>query len=729
MQNIKTSNLISFFFLLIPFFVLSQIKAIDSLKLELALHIQKDSLRVNLLNNISDLTYKKDFDKTIAFTNESEAISKAIDYKKGEARSLHIRGLAHIIKSKYTNGGEYLMEALELYKLINYKKGISIVFNHLGVYYYNKRDFKEAIKYYSEFVKISKEIGNDKSVIVGKLFIGRSYNEIGNYIDAIKFYKEALSLSKATNNKKRISHSLTSIGNVYSHQGNYPLALEYHNKALNIAKKSENHNAICASLMSIGNVYIRVENYDKAIVYHKEALKMASEHDKQNEGSIFNNLGEAYMNKKNYKQARTYFEKALIKFKAKNNKPNIAICLNNIGSIYLEQKDFEVANKYFEEAKNICLEVDNQRGLCSSYIGIARVYSNQKKYNLALTNALKSKEISTNIKLLDYQRDAEELLYDIYFKSSKYKKALTSHMQFKTLNDSLFNKENVEKIAQLEYEYKYKQALDSASIRELKLTKTVKSTTQDLEKSQRNLLLGVIGFLALTLLLGTFIFFLKLRHEKSKTQNIAIEQKLLRSQMTPHFIFNSLSVLQGMILNKEEDKSVYYLSKFSKLLRITLENSRDKMVPLHQELGAVSSYLELQNLEESQAYQYTVLVEDNIDTELFKIPPMLIQPFIENAIEHGFKNQKENRKIDLLLKYIDKKLICTITDNGVGINSQVTKENGLKKSLATTITSERLKMLSKDFNSEGNIRIEDRLNHNQKGTIVTITIPHKIEEA
>ncbi|WP_261793626.1 histidine kinase [Psychroserpens burtonensis] len=160
-----------------------------------------------------------------------------------------------------------------------------------------------------------------------------------------------------------------------------------------------------------------------------------------------------------------------------------------------------------------------------------------------MTNVLKANKISNELNLLEQQRETDKLLSEIYENTGNYKKALLSHQQFKILNDSLFNKENIQKITQLEYEYKYKQALELASFRELKLTKTVKSTFQNLEKSQRNLLLGVIAFLTMTLILGTIIFFLKLRHAKSKTQNIEIEQRLLRSQMTPHFIFNSLSVL------------------------------------------------------------------------------------------------------------------------------------------------------------------------------------------
>lgn len=146
------------------------------------------------------------------------------------------------------------------------------------------------------------------------------------------------------------------------------------------------------------------------------------------------------------------------------------------------------------------------------------------------------------------------------------------------------------------------------------------------------------------MLLGSVIFYQKLKNAKTKTQNAVIEQKLLRSQMTPHFIFNSLSVLQGMILNKEDKKSVSYLSKFSKLLRITLENSRDKTVLLSQELKAVQNYLTLQNLE-NDVYQSTLLVEETIDIPMFEVPPMLIQPFVENAIEHAFTDTNDEKKL------------------------------------------------------------------------------------
>ena len=293
---------------------------------------------------------------------------------------------------------------------------------------------------------------------------------------------------------------------------------------------------------------------------------------------------------------------------------------------------------------------------------------------------------------------------------------------------NLLNEENIKKIAAVEYEYKYKKELDNAAERETKLTETVETTSKDLEKSQRNLLLGIITFLAVAIVLGSIIFYLKLRNSKAKTQNIITEQKLLRTQMTPHFIFNSLSVLQGMILNKEESKSVSYLSKFSKLLRITLENSRDKTVLLSKELEAVDNYLSLQNIE-NEAIDFKLNVDNSIDINTIKVPPMLIQPFVENAIEHAFKNQKENNLIEIKVNLVDSKLTCVILDNGMGIDSSERNSNQNKKSLATKITSERLQYLSKDFKMDGSITIEDRSKFNEKGTQVTIEIPFIILEA
>lgn len=721
MKTIKIFILFLLMFLSFSTLILAQNTKIDSLKTELKKHKVKDTIRVKLLNNLAELHIRKSLDKTLAYVEESITISDSLGALKEKARSFHIKGITINRHLNREEGLPYYFKAIKLYEKIDYKRGVALCYHNLGISFFNNGDYKTSIKYYSKAVKIREALGLTNGAIKGLIYIGLANANVGNYADAIVYFKKALRISEETNNSKQKSNSLISLGNVYSHQGNYPLALEHHNKALKIAKNDKNDKNISDALMSIGNVYIRLENYDKAIEFHGKALKIAKNNNNKNSASILNNLGEIYMSKKNYNKAHELFEEALTKFSVKGN---VGICLNNIATIHLEQKEYDTALQKFEKAKEICLEVENQRGLCDSYLGIAKIYFNQKKYDKALIYATKSKDLSIKLELIDIQRNGQQLLSKIYEKIGQYKNAFTSHQQFKTLNDSLFNKKNIERIAQLEYEYKYKQALDSANIRELQLTKTVRAKSEDLEKTQRNYLWAIIGVLVISMLLGSVIFYQKLKNAKTKTQNAVIEQKLLRSQMTPHFIFNSLSVLQGMILNKEDKKSVSYLSKFSKLLRITLENSRDKTVLLSQELRAVQNYLTLQNLE-NDVYQSTLLVEETIDITMFEVPPMLIQPFVENAIEHAFTDTNDDKKIDIRLKYIDKKLICTIADNGIGYMPQKKKNNGYKKSLSTAITSERLKILSKDFKMDGSVTIEDREKYNAQGTIVTLVIPHK----
>lgn len=724
-----TSKNIFFLFFLLSFLknLQSQNVIIDSLKNELVQHTKKDSTRVNLLNDLAYSYREKytDIEMAMAYLDESEVIAEGIDFIKGRAKSLYVRGVLEAAKSNYRLGFPNYTESLELYKTIDWKDGIAECYKDMGVFMYHNSDQRQAIKYYTKSIEILDEYGKKKEIALILYEIGWSYIEIGDYTDARSNLFKALKINEEIGNETGMSSCISGIAVTYSNQGNYPVALDYYNQTLAIAKKNSNTRRTILTLGNMGILYFSLKKYDKAIELYKETLRLSKNTDKGIISKTFNNLGLTYKEKKDNKLAYKYIKKAQKLFNEVNDRPGEAFALNNIGYLYLEAKDYKKAHDYYEQAKKLCLEIENRRGLCISYLGLARIYHQKQNYDEALINALKSKNLSVKHQFLQYQSDVEELLSKIYKNTGNYKKAFESHQQLKKLNDSLFNKENIEKIAQLEYEYKYMQALDSVSIRELKLTKTVTATNQDLERSQRNYLWAIIGVLLVSMLLGSIIFYQKFNNIKTKNEYIVMEQKLLRSQMTPHFIFNSLSVLQGMILNKENNKSVSYLSKFSKLLRITLENSRDKMVLLSDEMTAVENYLSLRNLE-NETYQYTVHIDDTVDTTLLKIPPMLIQPFIENSVEHAFVHQKMNRKIDVHLKHIDKKLICTITDNGIGIDSKKESDGNHKKSLATTITSERLDMLAKDLKMQGSVTVEDRKKYNAQGTLVTLVIPYKV---
>ncbi|WP_299134849.1 tetratricopeptide repeat protein [uncultured Tenacibaculum sp.] len=717
-----------FFYLLLLFLFIGSIQAQnfkrDSLKNELNNNIKKDSNRVKTLNDLAFYYYKKNPTQALTYVKEAKRLAAEIEFIKGQARSFFINGLIESKKSNYNESINYYNEALLLYEKINRKNKVSECYAKIGFMFFYNYDFNNAILNFKRSIAIDNQIRNTNKTAIKLKYIGHSFFDTGKYNEALLYYNKAKSLNIKLNNELELSNCYLSIGSIFLKKANYPFALKNYNKSLETSEKIKDSLGVSKALNNLGLVYKNYENYDKAIENYKKSLEYQRKiGNKKNISKALNNIGVIYINKKDYKTALNYHKEALLISEEINDKIGQTRYLNNIGRVYGELKNEIKAIRCFEKAEVISLKFGYQLGLCNSYYRMTISYINQKKYKKALFYALKGKNISNKLRILYFQKDIYELLSVIYNNIGDYKRAFKSHKKFKIFNDSLFNKENIQKITQLEYEYKYKDELASAEKRELKLTKRVRSTSQDLENSKHNLLLGVIAFLVTILTLGGVIFFLRIRNEKSKIQNIVIEQKLLRSQMTPHFIFNSLSVLQGMILNKEQKKSISYLSKFSKLLRIILENSRDKTVLLSQELTAIENYLTLQNLE-NETYNYTISINDTLNTSEFKIPPMLIQPFIENAIEHAFINQSENKTIAINLEFLNKELICKIIDNGIGISSQTENNNQYKKSLSTAITSERLKILSKYFKMKGTVTVEDRSKYNKKGTQVILKIPY-----
>lgn len=726
--NTLHKSLISFSLLLFSSsVVLSQNTEIDSVENELQVYQEKDSTRVNLLNKLGYSYRWGNFDKAVFYLQESYSIADSIGYVKGKARSLSIKGTATAIQTNNKQGSELFLRALELYKNIGLKSGIADTYESIGRFYYMNGDQTRAIEYFHQSLKNNEEINDNGKVFILLNRIGWSYIQTGNYSEAMTYYKRSLNIGDSINDKTTLSHCYSDMAIIYSYQGNYPLSIEYFTKALMVARENADSISMGNAFGNMGPVYDHLENYHKAIECYEKSIIYLNNTNKEATASNLNNLGLVHVELKEYDRAYKYLEDALKTYQEINVKGGEALTLNNIGYVYLMLNDYKAAYPFFMRSKKINMKIDNLRGLCYSYLNISKVFNHQKKYDKAINNALKSIELADSLNLLEYKRDASKLLSEIYKSTDNYRKALEIHQQYKTLNDSLFNKKNIEKITQIEYEYKYKQQLDSANIRELNLTQTVLSTTQELKKSQKSSFIAIIIILIISLISGSIILIMKLRHVNAVNQNILMEQKLLRSQMTPHFIFNSLSVLQGMILNNEKNKSVAYLSEFSKLMRTILENSRHKAVLLSKELSAIDSYMQLQNLDTNPPYDYSLRMAQSLNIDSFKIPPMLIQPFIENAIEHAFVGKKEDKKIAVEISVKDEVLKCIISDNGIGIrsnNHQVKKD---KKPLAATITSERLKMLSADFGVQGSVEIQNRESFGEKGTLVTLTIPYKID--
>lgn len=236
----------------------------------------------------------------------------------------------------------------------------------------------------------------------------------------------------------------------------------------------------------------------------------------------------------------------------------------------------------------------------------------------------------------------------------------------------------------------------------------------------------IISIAILLLILLRIRIRLALRRKEVDRKLFDLESKALRSQMNPHFIFNVLGAIQGYVSENNTFSSEIYLAKFAKLIRLVLENSRKNFVPLNEELETLTYYIELEQLRFRNKFTYEIKIPDDIDVEAYEIPPMLIQPHIENAIKHGLSAEKDNGKISISLARNKDLLHCEISDNGIGLESG-RKQNldGEYQSFGILISKERLQLLNSRSIGHVKMKIEENNQDSNCGTKVIIDVPIK----
>ena len=207
-----------------------------------------------------------------------------------------------------------------------------------------------------------------------------------------------------------------------------------------------------------------------------------------------------------------------------------------------------------------------------------------------------------------------------------------------------------------------------------------------------------------------------------------LEQQALRLQMNPHFIFNSLNSIQSFVINNDTDKAIRYLSKFAQLMRMILSHSREAYIAIKEEMKSLSYYMDIEKLRFDNKFEYEIFIDPDIDTEFIAIPPMIIQPYVENAILHGIMHRKEKGLIKVSLKILNEDtVLCVVEDNGVGRKKamEIKNSSGIHhRSRGMSITKERLEILNKQNNNQISINVIDLMCDGVPcGTKVEILIP------
>lgn len=314
---------------------------------------------------------------------------------------------------------------------------------------------------------------------------------------------------------------------------------------------------------------------------------------------------------------------------------------------------------------------------------------------------------------------AFEALGDAYFEAGNTKESVDAYRSYReAINDA----EQQRILQQQEKEGILKKQQDIFSLSsELALDESRYNLQENQLFLQRIAIYGL-----LFLLFGAFIsvYFILKNARKSKTMSEMLALKSLRSQMNPHFIFNALNSVNQFIAVNDERAANKFLSDFSKLMRLVLDNSQKDFITLAEEQEIISLYLKLEHNRFRDKFNYTFDVDDEITLDSVKIPPMLIQPYIENAIWHGLRYKEEIGQLDVKFSLKDQKIIIEIADNGIGRKKSAelkTTNQRSHKSTGISNTQERVTIINKVYYKNYNVSVSDLNEH--EGTLVTIELP------
>ena len=566
-----------------------------------------------------------------------------------------------------------------------------------GIIAYHQRKNDEATQYLQSYVDHLKSQGDSARVARGLFYIAALNADLGNFETSLATFYRVLAIAEGAGEAKKMATTLNSIGTVYKQLDKLPDAINAYHQSGKTFKAAGLKIDYAISLQNIANIFITQEKYDSAKQYYDEALLIFREYKHLPfEATVLGNMGNLYEAQDDYTTALSYHQQALAIWRKNVRKGSLANCLDNIGKSNLKLGRYKEADKYLREALPLAREV----------------------------------------KRMPLVQDIYANFSTLYVETKDFEKAYRYHLLSSQVKDSLFNEENAKQINELQAKYenakKDKQIVVLAKENELQEKETQRQATAN------RVLAGGLAFI---LVLGGLAYYIfrqrtlltsksnEVKEADFKRQLGELEMKALRAQINPHFLFNCMNAINLMIRKGDDDGACLYLAKFSKLVRLILENSETPSVTLESEIELLESYIMLEELRTPGKINHTITVDESVGLTQTYLPSMVLQPFVENAIWHGIAH-KDNQSIGTILIHVMKEgdmLCCTIEDNGVGREqSRALRDKTLlkNKSMGIKITEERLRLISQQ-NRDQFIFITD-LNDSHgapAGTRVKVYIP------
>ncbi|MBC7935873.1 MAG: histidine kinase [Rhizobacter sp.] len=686
----------------------------------------KDSNRIDCLNKLSIEYFINALAETYinvhtdtAAMYASQAYNEAvkIQYIKGIADALQNLGEIARDRGNYVAGENYFRQSIELYAKINDREKYSWAHYTMGWCLHRQCRFSEAKLIWEKALIYYIEVDNKKRQSELIRMISYTYSEQGYNEKAFENLLQAIRITFKINDARGIISSPQVMGNLYKDAGEIETALAYYQLAANNAKPS---NPVRYNHL-LGQISMLMNQFDSAIYYYKKAGQYVT-----------------------LATTDSIIIKRALSFQSLS-----------VGAVYLKQHKYKTAIEQFIQPLHFFERGNDKNAMMRVLVSLAGCYQLQGNLTEAFLYAKRLFKIAQQTGARPFLRDAYKLYWEIYDRMGRTDSAYKYNLKYIALKDSILSDEYRRNIALSQMKSQDEQQKTKISLLQKDQQLSLQKLTLQQQKLKSESLIKYIFITAA----GAFVLIaiavfrntnLKRKNEKQQLEHqlefqqleskkniiefqqqaTELEMQALRAQMNPHFIFNCLSSINRFILINKTEEASDYLTKFSRLIRMALINSEKSLITLEIELEALRLYLDLERLRFKNTFNYSITFINNIDTNTVYIPPMLIQPFAENAIWHGLMHKKGIGQLEIQLCAQDKTLTCSIIDNGIGrnmaanFNSRSAEKN---KSMGVEITAGRLALLNKSKNEATVFSIEDIIDDEGAGcgTKVTLTMPYK----
>lgn len=702
----------------------AQSSKIDSLSRMLKNHPVQDDKRAELLLHLSQDYIQQDPQVALAYPDEVLSFQNKLKNKILVSDAYRAKGNIYAFLGRFQDAIDAYSAGILWDETIHYNAGIAASLGNIGTAYMSQGKMSEALKYFLQALKKHEYLQNELNVAITLMNIGIVHTELRDYDQAMKNYQKTLPIFQKYRHMIGQAHTLTNMAVLQMKKKNLSEAVRYSKSALQIGDSIKNIRIRSRENGNLSAYYAQMKQPDLALEYGAKAIEINEMlNNPKGLGLNYQNYSDAYFQKHDYIKAKSYAFKAL---------------------------------KIAKELDLVDLKRDANLGLSEVYTALNRPdsaffhYKLSKETGDSISNDEKKNEITRMS--MQHEFDKTEAVY-------KQKQTLAEgRLKQQQLQIALNNAELQKGIQQrdlqrallenekLVSEEKQKQLQISKNNEKLQLSKlNALSQEQKLSKLEIQQL-WLFGILAIVSLASVLIYLLnharirklkfanilQLREAEQNTLKLEYQYQLseselraIRSQMNPHFIFNVLNSIESYIMDNDKRVASRLIQKFASLSRLILENSIKSLVPADKEWKALQLYTELEAMRYNNAFTYQFNQDEDFAMSTILLPPMLIQPLIENAILHGIIGSGiQDGHIEVTMQRHDQILVITVIDNGIGLHGKTNKtviNIAKEKSIGLKSIRERIKLINERHHSSASFTIEERTG--QRGTIAVISLP------